>query len=63
MCSLTDGVDVRWQRSQRPALVLLDGLRRVKLWDVIVRIHGNQDVGYKRLGEEEEKNKMERKFT
>lgn len=52
---LTDGVDVRRQRSQRPALVLLDGLWRVKLRDVIVRIHGNKDVGYKSLGEEGER--------
>ena len=54
MLSLTDGVDVRWQRAQRPAVILLDGLRRVKLWDVIVRVHSDQDVGYKRLEEEEQ---------
>ena len=52
MPSLTDGVDVRRQRAQGPASVLLDGVRRVKLWDVIVRVHGNQDVGYKCLEEE-----------
>lgn len=62
-CSLTDGVHMRRQRSQRPALVLLDSLRRVKLWDVIVWIHGNQDVCNKCLGEEEKKKKMEGKFT
>lgn len=55
LCSLTDGVDVRRQRSQRPAPVLLDGLRRVKLWDVIVRVYRDQDVGYKRLNEEKKK--------
>lgn len=55
MCSLTNGVDVRRQRSQRPALVLLDSLRRVKLWDVIVRVHGDQDVGYKCLVVEKKK--------
>lgn len=57
MCSLTDGVHVWRQRAQRPALVLLDGLWRVKLWDVIVRVDCDQDVGYKRLTEEKKRRK------
>ncbi len=55
--SLTDGVDVRRQRAQRSAPVLLDGVGRVKLWDVKVRVHCDQDVGYKCLDEEEEMKK------
>lgn len=63
MSSLTNGVDVRRQRAQRPAVILLDGLRRVKLWDVIVRVHCDQDVGYKRLAEEKKKkNRNKNKF-
>lgn len=44
-----------WRQSaQGPAPVLLDGIRRVKLWDVIIRVDCDQDVGYKRLEEERE---------
>lgn len=53
-CVLTNGVDVRRQCAQGPAPVLLDGLRRVKLWDVIIRVDCNQDVGYKCLEGERE---------
>lgn len=48
---LTDGVDVRRQRAQRAAAVLLDALRGVQLGDVVVGVDGNQDVGDKRLQE------------
>lgn len=49
--TLTDGVDVRRQRAQRAAAVLLDALWRVKLGDVIIGVDSNQDVGDKRLQE------------
>lgn len=55
---LTDGVDVRRQRAQRAAPVLLDGLRQVKLWNVIIRVDSDQDVGYKRLEEEKKKKRQ-----
>lgn len=45
---------MRWQCAQGPAPVLLDGLRRVKLWDVIIRVDCDQDVGYKCLEGERE---------
>lgn len=50
---LTDGVDVRRQRPQRAAPVLLDGFWGVELGDVVVGVHGDQDVGHERLDEEE----------
>lgn len=55
---VTDGVDVRRQRAQRPAVVLLDGLLRVELWDVIVGVDGDQDVGYERLKERRRRRRL-----
>ena len=55
---LTDGIDVWGQRAEGAAPVLLDGLWRVQLREVIVGVHCYQDVGYKRLvgGENNRKN-------
>lgn len=51
---------MRWEGSQRAALVALDGLRGVEFRNVVVRVHSNQDVSYKCLeetkhGEEQDK--------
>lgn len=51
---------MRRQRPQRPAAVLADGLWGVKLWEVIVRVHCYQDVGYERLPEEGEEEQGQR---
>lgn len=52
--ALTYGVHVRWERPQRSTLVLLNGVGRVELRDVIVWVHRYQNVGYVRLGQREE---------
>ena len=48
---LTDSVDVGRQGAQGPPMVLFNGLWSVELWEVNIRVHCNQDIGYKRLGE------------
>lgn len=52
---LTDGVDVRRQRPQRAAPVLLDGFWGIELGDVVVGVHRDQDVGHERLDEEQKR--------
>lgn len=47
--SLTDSVDVRREGPQRLAPVQLDSVRAVQVGDVIVRVHGDQDVCHIRL--------------
>lgn len=42
--SLTYSVDMRGEGPQRLALVQLDSVRAVQVRDVIVRVHGYQDV-------------------
>lgn len=42
---------MRWESSQRAALVALDGLRGVEFRNVIVRVHSNEDVSHKCLEE------------
>ena len=49
--SLTNGEDVRRQRAQRLSLVLFDGVGRVQLPHVLVRVDRQQDVGHVRLPE------------
>lgn len=56
---LTDGVDMRRQRPQRAAPVLLDGFWGVELGDVVVGVHRDQDVGHERLDEEEKRSKRQ----
>lgn len=47
--SLTYSVDMRGEGPQRLALVQLDSVRAVQVRDVIVRVHGYQDVCHIRL--------------
>lgn len=47
--SLTYRVDVRGEGPKRLPPVLLDRVGAVQVGDVIVRVHGDQDVGYIRL--------------
>lgn len=42
---------MRWEGSQRAALVALDGLRGIEFRNVIVRVHSNQDVSHECLKE------------
>lgn len=47
--SLTYSVDVRGEGPQRLPLVQLDSVGAVQVGDVIVRVHGDQDVCHVRL--------------
>lgn len=47
--SLTYSVDMRGEGPQRLALVQLDSVGAVQVRDVIVRVHGYQDVCHVRL--------------
>lgn len=42
---------MRWESSQRAALIALDGLGSVEFRNVIVRVYSNQDVSHKCLEE------------
>lgn len=42
---------MRWEGSQRAALVALDGLGGVEFRNVIVRVYSNQDISHKCLEE------------
>lgn len=42
----TNSKHMRWQRSQWSTLVLFNSIWRIKLRDVKIRIHCNEDVGY-----------------
>lgn len=48
----TYSVDVRGERAQWLPLVFLDGVGRIEVGDLIVRVNSNQNVGSVRLQEE-----------
>lgn len=48
----TYSVDVRGERAQWLSLVFLDGVGRIEVGDLIVRVNSNQNVGSVRLQEE-----------
>lgn len=57
--SLTYSVDMRGEGPQRLALVQLDSVRAVQVRDVIVRVHGYQDVCHIRLERIKKKQKKQ----